>query len=283
MEASKNAPLVSVIVPVYNGERTIGPCLKSLMEQDYPKDRYEVIVVDNRSQDGTADLVRKFPVRLLEEPRLQSSYAARNTGVRNAKGEILAFTDADCSVSRNWLTEGVEGFRGGDVAGVAGKIAVQEPKNEIERYLEIKQPVKHSSAASNGFLPYAITANVFYRKWLFAKIGFFEEWESAGDADYSWRVQLNTPFKIHFAPGAVVYHKHRSTLKSMFKQYIKFGYGKACLLRKYGNHLKKRPKPVVIRVRQLHKDRKFRLFDAIASVGWRAGRMLGALHGRGLC
>ena len=62
-----NAPSVSVIVPVYNGEKTIEKCILSLMDQDYPRDRYEIIVVDHGSTDGTAKIVKQFPVKYLSE------------------------------------------------------------------------------------------------------------------------------------------------------------------------------------------------------------------------
>ena len=98
-----NQPFISIIVPVYNGENIIGACLKSLLAQDYPKDKYEVIAVDNNSKDKTADIIKEYSVHYLFESKVQGSYAARNTGVRHAKGEILAFTDADCVADKGWL------------------------------------------------------------------------------------------------------------------------------------------------------------------------------------
>jgi glycosyltransferase involved in cell wall biosynthesis len=97
-------PFVSVIVPVLNGESCISDCLRSLLQLEYPRERLEIIVVDNGSTDGTLELVRRFPVRLIHEYK-PGSYAARNAGVRLAKGEILAFTDADCIVESNWIQE----------------------------------------------------------------------------------------------------------------------------------------------------------------------------------
>jgi len=94
---------VSVIVPVFNASRWIEGCIQGLLNQDYDPARYEIIMVDNNSTDDSAALIRRHGrIRLLEEPE-QSSYAARNLGVRASSGEVLAFTDADCVPERNWL------------------------------------------------------------------------------------------------------------------------------------------------------------------------------------
>ena len=91
-------PFVSVIIPVLNGERTIRECLVSLLRVDYLPERGEILVVDNGSTDRTAEIINSFPVRYLGEERRGKSYA-RNRGIEASKGEILAFTDADCVVS----------------------------------------------------------------------------------------------------------------------------------------------------------------------------------------
>jgi len=94
---------ISVIVPVFNGAKTLRLCLESLLSQDYPADAYEIIVVNNNSTDGSAALAAQFArVRLLHERR-QGSYAARNHAVARASGAILAFTDADCVAGKQWL------------------------------------------------------------------------------------------------------------------------------------------------------------------------------------
>ena len=94
---------MSVIVPVHDGAETIGRCLDALCGLDYPEHAVEVVVVDNRSTDTTREIVASYPVRLVEERGVQSSYAARNRGVMASTGEVLAFTDADCIPDRGWL------------------------------------------------------------------------------------------------------------------------------------------------------------------------------------
>ncbi|HUA86379.1 MAG TPA: glycosyltransferase family 2 protein [Bryobacteraceae bacterium] len=95
--------MISVIVPVFNASRWIGNCIESLLDQNYDSSEYEIVVVDNNSSDDSRSrITRDWHVRLLEET-IQGSYAARNRGVAESRGEWLAFTDADCVADRNWL------------------------------------------------------------------------------------------------------------------------------------------------------------------------------------
>ena len=99
------AVMVSVVIPVFNGKDTLNECLGSVLNQTY--DNYEIIVVDNNSTDKTASIIRKFQKNdgrvkyIFEKERKRG--AARNTGERNAKGEIILMTDSDCIAPKNWI------------------------------------------------------------------------------------------------------------------------------------------------------------------------------------
>jgi len=93
----------SVIVPVYNKEKIMEACIGSLLGQDYPKDKYEIIIVDNNSTDGSRSIIAKYPCVKLVCEKDQRAYAARNAGIRQAKGAVIAFTDADVEVKSDWL------------------------------------------------------------------------------------------------------------------------------------------------------------------------------------
>ena len=98
-----NTPLISVIIPAYNAERTIADCLSSIIAQkECPS--YEVLVIDNASTDRTALIASDFPITLLHEPRKGASNA-RTCGIRNARGSVIAFTDSDCIADSFWLKE----------------------------------------------------------------------------------------------------------------------------------------------------------------------------------
>ncbi|UCG35895.1 MAG: glycosyltransferase [Candidatus Omnitrophota bacterium] len=295
-----NLPFISVIVPVYNGERTIEECINSLLNQDYPKDKYEIIIVDNGSKDKTAEIVIKYPVNYLLENKIQSSYTARNAGVKSSKGEILAFTDADCVADKEWLMKGSQGFSTDETGCVVGEIKGSKPTNYVEEYLINKKELSQNQTLRGAFLPYPKTANVFYRKETFEKIGFFEEkWESGGDADFAWRMQLETDYKIKFVPKAIIYHKHRSTIGAMFKQCIKWGVGHTLLYKKYKKILPKRTLKQVVWIFQrmiyasikgaiflflekgdMDKKKRDKYFDFISFTGWEVGRIIGSIRNK---
>src|SRR3990170_2881853 len=131
-----NHPMVSIIVPVFNGENAIEECIQSLLDQDYPRDKYEIIIVDNNSKDGTGEIIKRYPVLYLLEDEIQSSYAARNKGIGYAQGEIFAFTDSDCVASKNWLKEAMLLFRNERVGCVIGEVFAYNPITIVEKHLE---------------------------------------------------------------------------------------------------------------------------------------------------
>lgn len=312
-----NRPFVSIIVPVYNGERTIAACIESLPAQDYPKDRYEVIVVDNGSTDGTKEVCMEqgawrmenhdtprpaphAPCYYVFEP-VRGSYKARNTGIKAARGEILAFTDADCVADKEWLKRGVEGFSDENVGCAAGEIEGYEPSNYVEQYLVDKKELSQEKTLTEALMPYAKTANVFYRKEVFDEIGLFEEkWVSGGDADMAWRMQNETGFKIKYIHKAIVFHKHRSTLRTMFSQCVTWGLGDTLLFKKYRAKTNDRAflKKIWVLVHAL--DCIFRILpfllsskkeditkekintnlDRLSFIGWEWGRIVGSIKNK---
>lgn len=293
-------PFVSVIVPAHNSEATIEKCIESLLNQEYPKDKYEIIIVDNKSRDRTAKIVKSFPVHYAEEKEIRSAYAARNRGIKQAKGQILAFVDSDCAASRDWLIKGVEGFENVHVGCVGGGIrGGDKPATYVEKYLCKKNIISQEEKPKDLPFPYAKTANAFYRKDVFNKIGLFEEkWISGGDADLSWRMQLETDYKIKFSSDAVVFHKHRETVFSMFKQCEKWGIGYTLLYKKYRERMPKRTCKQTIWILQrlvrvffqmpififykdkMSKEIKEKYLDHISFMGWEVGRILGSITNR---
>lgn len=236
-----NAPFVSIIVPAYNSEETMALCIESLLRQSYPKDKYEVIVVDNGSMDNTAKIIKQYSVVYLYEDKIQTSYAARNAGIKKAKGELIGFTDADCIAAEDWLFKIMSNVKGDNLGCVLGEVKAYKPQNYVEQYLADRRLLSQKITLSNRFLPFAQTANVFYKKEVLRKIGLFEEkWVTGGDADLSWRMQLNTDYKMKFVPDAIVYHKHRSTVKSMFKQKLRHGMAMIFLYKKYRDKMPER-------------------------------------------
>ncbi|QII12887.1 hypothetical protein KsCSTR_35080 [Candidatus Kuenenia stuttgartiensis] len=229
-------PKISIIVPNYNDASRISECIRSLLDLNYPKEKLEIIIVDNGSTDNSLQSIKAFPVKLLIEKDVKGSYAARNLGVKNAEGEILAFTDSDCVVDKYWLCNAIKYFAAEDVGGVAGEVRGGEPRTLVEEYQCFRKILEQSRNFKHPYQPFAITANVIYKKNVYDKIGLFENnWISGGDVDFSWRMQIYGNMKLIYASDCIVYHHHRTSPKGLYLQSKRHIYG-ACLLNtKYDN------------------------------------------------
>ena len=209
------SPLLSVIIPVYQAE-PLGRCLAALEGQSLPRDAYEVIVVDNGSQDDVAAILRRFPlVRLVVEPTV-GSYAARNAGVREARGTILAFTDADCVPTTGWLAAGAKAFEDGpERLVVGGRVTLfwaEAAPNPWELYDLL---VAFDQEALLRTRRFGVTANLFVRQELFTAVGPFNQaLRSGGDRDWGERAAA-FGCELRYAPEAEVGHPARASLAAL--------------------------------------------------------------------
>jgi GT2 family glycosyltransferase len=229
-----STPLVSVIIPVRNGADSIKSCLTSLMAADYPADRREIVVVDNGSTDGTAEIAQRFPVRYVTAFDRRGAPAARNAGIRVARGEILAFTDADCAVTKGWLRAIVQAFEAPEVGAVAGEILPYPPKTAAERYASRIRHLSPQKYLARPRLPFAVFANLAFRKTVFDRIGLLDEHLIQGDStDFCTRFVRGTGLKLAYVPQATVFHRHRATTWDFLTQQWNYGRGHALLYIKY--------------------------------------------------
>jgi mycofactocin glycosyltransferase len=228
---SADVPYVSIVLPVRNGGPTLRRCLVSLLGLDYPAERREIVVVDNASTDSTAEIIRQFPVRSLRENRPGHS-EARNRGIGESVGEILAFTDADCAVSTRWLRELVAGFDD-ETAAVAGDAVAFPPETAVERYVASRRPTL-SAWATCQRLPWFQFNSVGVRRAVFEQIGTLDTRFRGGaeDMDFCWRI-LRAGLVLRRRPQALVFHHHRASVRGLVRQHVGYGRGQAALSRKY--------------------------------------------------
>ena len=233
-------PKVSVVVPIYNGENDLPDLINCLKSQTYPIEQVEYFLVDNASSDRTSTIIQNaaqnFPqIHYLAETKIQSSYAARNAGIRAATGEIIAFTDADCRPQPQWLTELIVPFQDTNLGIIAGEIIGLPGKSILEKYAEKHNVLSQKYTLQHPFCSYGQTANLAIRKEIFVQIGLFRPYlTTGGDADICWRIQRETDWKIHFSPNAIVQHRHRSTLKEFQSQWRRYGKSNCYLHELYG-------------------------------------------------
>ena len=222
-------PKVSVVVPVYNGEADLPELIACLSAQTYPKHLVEYLLVDNNSSDRTYTLLQSaaenslITIRPLKE-QIQSSYAARNAGIRTATGEIIAFTDADCRPQPQWLTALIQPFVKSQVVIVAGEIAALPGNTLLERYADSQDTLSQKHTLANKFRAYGQTANLAIRRQAFEKAGLFRPYlTTGGDADICWRILGENIGTLEFVPEAIVQHRHRATLNELKSQWRRYG------------------------------------------------------------
>jgi cellulose synthase/poly-beta-1,6-N-acetylglucosamine synthase-like glycosyltransferase len=222
--ANDRLPFVTVVVPVRDGEATIAACLDAILATDYPPDRREILAVDNGSSDRTAQLIQARPVRYLHEPKRGVSNA-RNRGIADSRGDILAFIDADCIVDPQWLTKLVEPFEDPEVGCVGGELRHSTPETTAERQA-VRLLGDWQQFAFSSRPNYAITANAAYRRDVLEHIGGFDpHMTRAQDVELGLRFAQHSDSRLAFGEGAIARHQHRSTQLGFFRQQLGWAYG----------------------------------------------------------
>ncbi|MBC6429893.1 glycosyltransferase [Nostoc sp. HG1] len=228
--ATRFLPMVSVVVPIYNGEADLPELINCLLSQTYPKDRVEYLLVDNNSSDRTLTILKTsaencpITIHALSENQIQSSYSARNTGIRAATGEIIVFTDADCRPQPQWLDALIQPFVNKEVVIVAGEILALPGTTLLEQHADRQETLSQKHTLKHSFRPYGQTANLAIRHITLEKVGLFRPYlTTGGDADICWRILGENIGRLEFAPNAIVGHRHRSTLKELQSQWRRYG------------------------------------------------------------
>lgn len=216
-------PHVSVIIPVYNNAQGISRVLDALQQQTYPRERYEIIVIDNGSDDNSVDVIKRYPdVRLLFEHRYKGSpYSARNRGIEQARGDILIFLDSTCVPIKSWLQHGIDCMIHNMADLLGGNIKFHfPPKIKVHHIYEslmtirVKESIERRQSMIGG--------NLFIRKQVIDALGKFPEGLRSG-GDIRWTsMATSRGFKLVFCECAVVYIKPRSFGKFLGKMW-RFG------------------------------------------------------------
>lgn len=201
---------ISVVIPAHNEQIYIEQCLESLIFQDYPKDQYEIIVVDNNSKDNTQEIARKFDVQIIEQESGPVG-AVRNAGAKEAKGELLAFIDADCVAPNNWLSKGAQLLLN-EFSAYGGGYDLRPEPFWLEKawLLETKEPPK-------DFLGGCI----FIRKKDFRLAGSFDENITSGEDTKLSNSLRNLKYNVVMTNELNVIHLGNPiTLKKFFLRQI---------------------------------------------------------------
>jgi glycosyltransferase involved in cell wall biosynthesis len=228
-------PFVSVVIPVFNDIARLRECLTALEEQTYAGDRYEVVVVDNASRVQVRDELAPFPHAIGEYEARKGSYSARNRGLTVARGEVLAFTDADCLPASDWIEEGVAALEARPECGlVAGQVRVVAKLPEAPTLVEQYELVFGFPQPRYVSLGFGATANMFTRRAVIERVGpFSTDLESGGDREWGLRVKASG-YEVCYAVAARVDHPARRTMGELIKKTVRTNRGMYELTRRQG-------------------------------------------------
>jgi O-antigen biosynthesis protein len=222
-EQGRKWPRASVVVCAYNAQATLAETLDGLTELEYPD--YEVIVVDDGSTDATESIARRYDVRLISTANHGLS-AARNAGLAESTGEIVAFIDADARPDLHWLQYFAAAFEDGDYAAVGGPNITPPGDGKIAECVSNAPGNPTHVMLSDRVAEHIPGCNMAFRRETLSAIGGFDpRFHVAGDdVDVCWRIQ-DAGGTIGFSSAAVVWHHRRNSVRAFWRQQV--GYGAA--------------------------------------------------------
>lgn len=237
----KKYPFISIVVPAWNEEKTIAKTIKSLLKLDYPKNKLEILVVANGCTDNTAGVVRSFKskkIKLIETP-IPGKARAQNIGLKHAKGELVAITDADSIVKGNSLKLLVPHFEDPKMGVVFSSLKVEKPKNVLEKlqwfeYLSITLLRRVMSSLAVLFV--APGAFNLYRRKTILKLGGFDENTLTEDIEIATRL-LHSGYKVESQLDSVTRVKVPKTPQAFHSQRVRWCRGFISTIIKYKDML----------------------------------------------
>jgi glycosyltransferase involved in cell wall biosynthesis len=278
--------VISVVVPMRNALPWLEEQLRALTEQECPLP-WEVIVADNNSIDDSRSVVQKWAerhgaIRLIDASHVRGPGATRNAGAREARGDLLAFCDADDVVQPGWLSAHAITLRDADVsAGVFDYWSLNGSN--------APSPLEYAPPPALGlfhFLPGAGSGNLAMRRVAFEKLGgFAEDLMTGEDFDLSWRSQL-AGYSFVLSPGAVLARRDQQGFSAVYRRYREYGRCGPALYRRYRSAGLAREPLVAAKTwawliltaprlaRPSFRDRWARI------AGWRVGRLEGSVQQR---
>lgn len=213
-------PFVSIIVPTYNEDKVIAKKMKNLSELDYPKDKYEIIVVDSGSTDSTTEVVeeimREHNLRLIKEKERKGKASAINLGKKHAKGEIVLVTDANSIFDKNVLKKMMPHFKDLEVGAVSGRYFISNPDATLPSSESFYWEIEHLALLGESCLDSISTVIGTISAWRKKLMNFRSE--TVGE-DLDMTIQVRRKgYKIRYEPEAKVYELSASTQEDQIKQ-----------------------------------------------------------------
>lgn len=238
-------PFITICMPVRNEERYIERTLQELLNQDYPKDRYEIIVADGESEDRTKEIVNNLSVKnpnviLMSNPRRLSS-TGRNVGFKNGKGDMFLVVDGHCWIGHNQLLKNIVNCFEKSNAHCLSRPQPLDPP-DITDFQKAVALARASRVGHGGdSLIYSdhegyvspVSNGAVYKKEVFEKIGFVDEtFDVCEDVDFNYRLK-EAGFKAYMSQSLAIKYYPRESLYGLFKQMVRYGKGRFKFLKKH--------------------------------------------------
>ena len=224
---------VSIIIPCYNAEKTLARSIEACIDQEYPKENIEVILVDDGSVDRSSEIAKSYASRGLKYIYQDNGgpAKARNTGWKASSGEIICFTDADCVPEKEWVAKLVACYSGPEIGGVGGSYDIVNGERLLPAC--IHQEIRERHLRMPTQVNYLGSFNLSYRRNVLTEAGGFDESftrASGEDNDLSYRV-IKNGYTLLFNEHAKVAHCYPENLLKYLKQQLVHGYWRVKLHR----------------------------------------------------
>ena len=225
---------VSVLIPAYNKEKELAKTIRSVLNQTYPKDKIEIIVINDGSIDSTEKIARSFKQVNVITKKNGGKAKALNDGIKKAKGELIACLDADTFMNPDLIRKSVTYFYDDDVAVAVPTLKPYKPRNILEKIQVVEYTLSSFTRKILSFKnsSSAAPACSFFRKNIFEKYGGFDEDNITEDFEMALKIQSKDHKLVHLT-DAIAYTEVPRNFKSLFRQRLRWCYGNLYNLRKY--------------------------------------------------
>lgn len=227
-------PFVSIIIPAKNEEKLLRGCISSLHQLNYPKEKIEIIIVDGLSTDNTAGVALEMGAKVISNVK-QTVSPGRNVGFENAKGDLIAFTDADCIVDPNWLSNCIKYFENDQTVACAGgpNLTPADESNFGKAVgFVFDQPVFAAGSIHARVLDEVKEVssipgcNSIYRQSVLAQVMPLDESMLTGDDTLLNRKILDLGGRLLYTPDVIVFHYRRPTPRTLWRQFYRYAIGR---------------------------------------------------------
>lgn len=213
---------VALYIPCYNSEKTISACLDGVLSQVYPLD--EILIIDDGSVDKTAEILSKYPVRIIRHAKNMGLAAARNSALSNIKSELVASLDSDCRPDKNWLKHLVNSMRSLKTAGSGGKVIEAKTSGMFNAWRSVHMK-QHWGERKKNNPDFLFGSNTLFHREALLKAGAYRKAyrNNYEDVDISYRLK-KLGYSLAYEPKAVAYHLRDDDIQSLLNNFWRWNF-----------------------------------------------------------